>query len=299
MANIFDQLKGVYGEMPTSKRLIIGISLLMTVAILGGSAWYGSRPEFVALYPNLGREDTAKVLSELRSKSVAYEVKESNDGKTMISVPREDVSRLRLQFAEQGIPSASVVEGWSIVDNEGFGISESKHKLNRLRALQGELARTIAENQKIVGARVHLAIPDRRTLRLRHEAPSASVALRLRGEAKLNKSEVKGISYLVAQSVVGLTADHVSIVDDTGRLLHRPKSAEDDSTESDEKKKQLEREMENNLVRLFEPVVGEDRVIANVSIDLDYSRTDVTEETFDPDSQVVRSEQKIADTRGE
>lgn len=299
MANIFEQLKGVYLEMPTTKRLIIGISLLVTMAILSFTAWYGSRPDFLALYPSLGREDTAEVLNELRSKSVPYQVTESPDGKTSIRVPREAIARLRLQLAEQGIPSASVVEGWSIVDNEGFGISESKRRLNKLRALQGELARTITENQRIIGARVHLAIPDRRTLRLRREAPSASVALRLRKGTKLSKGEVKGISYLVAQSVVGLTPDHVSIVDDTGRLLHRPKTLGDDPSESDEKKKQLEHDMENNLVRLFEPIVGQSRVIANVSIDLDYSRTDLTEEIFDPDSAVVRSEQKIADTRGE
>ncbi|MEE2904103.1 MAG: flagellar basal-body MS-ring/collar protein FliF [Myxococcota bacterium] len=299
MANILDQIKSAYGEMPTSKRIIIGASVALTIALLAFSAWYGSRPEFVSLYPNLGREDTAKVLSELRTKGIPYEVSNTPGGNTMIQVPREKVASLRMQFAERGIPSASVVEGWSIVDKEGFGISESKHRLNKLRALQGELARTIAENQKVVGARVHLAIPDRRTLRLRREDPSASVALRLRPDGKLSKSEVKGISYLVAQSVVGLSADQVSIVDDEGRLLHRPKTSEEDPTESNEKKKLLEREMENNLVRLFEPIVGESRVIANVSIDLDYSRTDVTEESFDPDSQVVRSEQKVSDTRGE
>ena len=165
MANILDQIKSAYGDMPTSKRIIIGASVALTIALLVFSAWYGSRPEYVSLYPNLGREDTAKVLSELRTKGIPYEVSNTPGGNTMIQVPREKVARLRMQFAEQGIPSASVVEGWSIVDNEGFGISESKHRLNKLRALQGELARTIAENQKVVGARVHLAIPDRRTLR--------------------------------------------------------------------------------------------------------------------------------------
>ena len=299
MSKTLDQIKAIYAEMPMRRRITIGACAALTIGLLSSVGWYGSRPALLPLYPSLGPEDSDTILSALRQKGVLHEVNTGKDDKMMIMVPRESVAALRMEFAEQGIPSASVVEGWSIVDNEGFGISESKHRLNRLRAQQGELARTISENKNIIGARVHLAVPDARTLRLHRDKPSASVALKLRPGKSLDKAQVRGIAYLVAQSVVGLEASMVSIVDDQGRLLHKPRQGDADLDGVEEKKNKLEREVEANLIRVFESVIGPNRVIANVSVEIDRSRVEQTEENFDPDAVAVRSEQKSKDTRGE
>ena len=299
MQPALEQLKTVFTAMPKRRRWAVVASGVVTLLVLAVTGWYGSRPDLVPLFPSLGQEDSQSVLSALRTKGIPYDVEASAGGKTMVQVPRGQVARLRMEFAEEGIPGASVVEGWSLLDNAPFGESDFKQRVNRVRALQGELARTISELRNIIGARVHLAIPERGTLRIHRDRPSASVALRLRPNAELTTAQVKGIAHLVAQSVPGLDARLVSIVDDRGRLLHKPKPEGADSSVDEEKQKKLEGEMEENLVRLLESVVGHQKVIANVAVEIDHSRVEQTEESFDPDTVAVRSEQKSSDSRGE
>ncbi len=299
MEKALEQLKAVFSSMPKRRRWIVALSAVVTLAVIGVTGWYGSRPDLVPLFPSLGQEDSQAVLSALRTKSIPHDIDTGADGKSLIQVPRGEAGRLRMEFAEEGIPSATVVEGWSLLDNSPFGESDFKQRVNRVRALQGELARTIGELHNIIGARVHLAIPEKGTLRMHRERPSASVALRLRPQTELTKSQVKGIAHLVAQSVPGLAARLVSIVDDRGRLLHKPKSEGADSSEDDDRQRKLERETEENLVRLLESVVGHKKVIANVTVEIDHSRVEQTEESFDPDTVAIRSEQKSSDSRGE
>lgn len=247
----------------------------------------------VPLYTGLTMEDTAAITQELDAQNVAYTLK---DNGAIILVPDADVLKLRMQLAEQGLPAGGGV-GYEIFDKtDALGTTSFVQSVNALRALEGELARTIRTIRRVDQARVHLVLPEKQLFRKDAQKPTASIVLKTRGE--LDPGQIRAIQHLVASAVPGLEPSRISVVDETGRLLAQG-SGEDDtaymaSTVS-ERTTAVQRQVEERVRDIVESVVGAGRVRVRVAAELDLNRVTQTQDTFDPNGQVVRSTQTRED----
>lgn len=264
--------------------------LLLLSAGIGGTIalfiWAG-QPEFETLYAGLSQEDTYSIVEKLKERRIPYKLEGGR-----ILIPQEKVYETRLELAASGLPSGGVV-GFEIFEKTGFGMTEFAQKVNYLRALQGELARTISWLSEVETARVHIVIPERR-LFTREEGARASVVVKLKPGRSLSPSQVQGIVHLVASSVRGLDPEDVTVVDTKGNMLTR--AVEDGvvalSASQLEYRRAFERDMAKRIQGILEPIVGPGKVIARVSAEMDFKKVERTEERYDPDNVVVRSEQR-------
>jgi flagellar M-ring protein FliF len=248
-----------------------------------------SAPVYVPLYTDLAFDDSSAIIDQLEAQGIPYELK--NNG-TSIFIPKDNVLRLRMQLAEEGLPSGGSV-GYELFDEaDALGTTNFVQNINHIRALEGELARTIRTIGRVQAARVHLVLPERELFRRDNQDPTASIVLRVRGE--LDKGSVRAIQHLVASAVEGLKPGRVSIVDENGNLL--ASGAEDDSAAMlnatlDEKAAGIENRMRQQIETIVQDIVGNGRVRARVAAELDYNRVSQTSNLYDPESQVVRSSQ--------
>ncbi|WP_447863157.1 flagellar basal-body MS-ring/collar protein FliF [Nitrospira calida] len=273
------------------QRLVILVALAAAVAGLIAVALWTQQPDMQVLFSNLATDDAAAIVEKLKDAKVPYE---TTAGGTTILVPSAQVHDLRLQLAGQGLPRGGGI-GFEIFDRSTLGMSEFVQKLNYRRALQGELARTIAQMPEVERARVHLALPERRLFATEQDRPRASVVVALRNGQVLGKAQVQGIVHLVASSVEGLATKDVTVVDGHGHLLSAPAAAEESAqlTGSQlEYQRTLEKEIETRIQTMLERIVGVNKAVVRVSSVLDFRKIETTEERFDPNGQVVRSEQR-------
>ena len=271
---------------------------LVTLASLGFFMYVGMRvtePKLSLLYAEMNVDDAALVISELDALAVPYELK--GDG-TKIFVPDDKVLRLRMALAEKGLPSGGSV-GYEIFDNaDALGTTSFVQNLNHLRALEGELSRTIRAISNIQAARVHLVMPEREVFSREKRQPSASIILKVRGTG-LTLAQVKAIQHLTASAVDGLTPGKVSIVDEQGTLL--ASGADDDDNGMlnmglEDRNSAYENKLRTQLEQIVQRIVGPDKARVEVAAELDFSRITQTSDTFDPESQVVRSTQTVEET---
>jgi flagellar M-ring protein FliF len=251
-----------------------------------------SQPSMGLLFSDLSTSDASAIVKELETKGIRYETR---DDSATILVPRTDLPRLKMDFAGKGIPSGGGV-GYEIFDKgDAFSSTSFVQNINQLRALEGELSRTIRTIGRVQAARVHLAIPERRLFQRDREAPRASVVLKVRGE--LGSEQVVAIRHLVASSVEGMTPERISIVDERGRLLADGAGSELGIAGQigDDKRTALERRLRQQVEEIVGGVVGSGRMRVQVAAELDLNRIESRSENFDPESKVVRSTQ----TRGE
>ncbi|MEO6394873.1 MAG: flagellar basal-body MS-ring/collar protein FliF [Devosia sp.] len=248
-----------------------------------------SSPQMAPLYTGLSFEDSAAIVEELQKQNIPNEIR--GDGDTIL-VPRDQITALRMSLASDGLPTRGQV-GYEIFDQQNsLGATSFVQNINNVRALEGELARTISSLARIKSARVHLVLPERALFSRDRKDPTASIVLAVRGE--LSAGEIRAIQHLVASAIEGLTPNRVSIVDDTGKLLAA--GIGDDETgvlagESDERTVGVESRLRTRIEELLANVVGDGRARVQVSAELDLTRLVKTAETFDPDGQVVRSTQ--------
>ncbi|WP_417686588.1 flagellar basal-body MS-ring/collar protein FliF [Roseibium sp.] len=246
-------------------------------------------PQMTQLYSDLTLEDSGAIVNQLESLGVPYELK--RDGSTVL-VPGDQVARLRMRLAEDGLPTGGSI-GYEIFDRtDTLGATSFVQNINKLRAIEGELARTISSIDRINSARVHLVIPERELFQRDRRPPSASIVLKVRGS--LGPSEIRGVQHLVATAVDGLDPDRVSIVDETGRLLVSGASTGEDgvlSASLQERVVAIESRLRNQIEEILSSVVGPGRARVRVAAEVDFNRTTETIETFDPEGQVVRSTQ--------
>lgn len=273
-----------------NQRMIILVALAGSVAGLIALTLWTQQPDMQVLFTNLGSEDAAAIIDKLKETKVPYE---TTGGGATVLVPSEQVHDLRLQLATQGLPHGGGV-GFEIFDRTSIGMSEFVQKLNYRRALQGELARTIAQMPEVERARVHLAIPERRLFASEQEKARGSVILSLRNGQQLSQAQVQGVIHLVSSSVEGLQARDVTIVDGHGRMLSAT-VAEDASgltnTQLDYQRS-IEKDVETRIQTMLERIVGPNKAVVRVSSLVDFRKVETTEERYDPNSQVVRSEQR-------
>jgi flagellar M-ring protein FliF len=274
-----------------NQRMIVLVALAGSIAGLIAIALWTQQPDMQVLFTNLNPEDAGGIVDKLKETKVPYE---TTGGGNTVLVPSAQVHELRLQLATQGLPHGGGV-GFEIFDRTSIGMSDFVQKLNYRRALQGELARTIAQMPEIERARVHLATPERRLFSNDENRARASVVVSLRNGQALAKTQVNGIVHLVSSSVEGLQVKDVTVVDGHGRLLSSAAGGDDATglTGSQlEYQRTVEKDIETRIQTMLERIVGVNKAVVRVSSILDFRKVETTEERYDPNSQVVRSEQR-------
>ncbi|MDR3495675.1 MAG: flagellar basal-body MS-ring/collar protein FliF [Ancalomicrobiaceae bacterium] len=246
-------------------------------------------PDMVPLYSDLSAQDSGSIIKELDAQAITYQLRQ--DG-AQILVPKDQMARLRMKLAEKGLPLGGSV-GYEIFDKtDALGTTSFVQNINRLRALEGELSRTIRSLDRVQQARVHLVIPERQLFQRDKVEPSASIVLKLQGT--LEPAQVRAIQHLVATAVQGMRPGRVSVVDETGRLL--ASGVEDDQpgmimSSLQDRNAAFERRLETQVETILAEIVGQGRSQVRVTAELDYNRVTQTSDKFDPNGQVVRSEQ--------
>jgi len=274
------------GLPPARRVAVLGVGGGGLVLVLG-LAWWVQQPLYRPLFTNLGADDTAAIADALTTENVSYRL---GDGGRAVLVPAARLYELRLALASRGLPAGGGV-GFEIFDKQQLGQTDFLQHLNYQRALQGELGRTIAELGGVESARVHLAIPERSLFVANDRRPSASVVVKLGHGGALSRAQIDGIVHLIAASVQGMTPDAVTVVDEGGHMLTAPSRGDDAGVGaggSVEYQRAIERTTEERIETLLATVVGAGKVIARVAATVDFSRTERTEETYDPDKTAVR-----------
>lgn len=271
-----------------SPRQLAGLAAVFVgvVAIVVGSAYWISAPQYTLLVADMDAETAQSVLGKLKTQKIRYQL--SEDGRS-VSVPVERAAELRLDLASNGLPSAGRI-GFEIFDRTAFGTTEFLEHVNYRRALEGELARTISTLSEVASARVHISMA-KDSLFVSEEQPAkASVVLKLKNNNRpLASSTIKGIAGLVAASVEQLRPESVVILDVSGRYLTKPTDGSDSAATGLqlEKQQQIERDLVSKVTTLLEPVVGPGRVRVNVAAFLKSDSVEEEEVRFDPASVVV------------
>jgi flagellar M-ring protein FliF len=271
---------------------IVGIGVLGFFVYLTGRL---SQPNMELLYADLQTSDAGAIAKKLDDLKVPFKV---DDTGTRILVPQDQVGRLRMQMAQAGLPAGGSI-GYEIFDKgESFGATSFIQNINQLRALEGEMARTIGTLDGIEQARVHLVLPKREMFSRSEATATASVFLKLRPGVHLNPEQISAVQHLLAASVPKLDPSQVAIVDDHGKLLARgmgTDTPEAQAASGDEKRQEYEHKLGRTIEELVGRTVGYDKVRAEVSADLDFDRITTNSETYDPEGQVVRSTQTVDD----
>ncbi len=273
----------------------LGAMIAVTFALVGFFAFVIMRvtqPEMGMLYNELSFQDSNTIIRDLDSRGVKYELR--NEGQTIL-VPRADITRLRMEMAGKGLPSGGGV-GYEIFDKgDAFSATSFVQGVNHLRALEGELARTIKAIGRVQQARVHLVIPERRLFERDRDGARASIVLKLAGE--LDAGQVRAIRHLVATAVSGLKPERISIVDERGRLLADGTQADGGvAAVMDDKQMGFERRLRTQVEEIVAGIVGSGRTRVQVAAELDMNRIESRSESFDPESRVVRSTQTRNET---
>ncbi|MBO8130557.1 MAG: flagellar M-ring protein FliF [Candidatus Marinimicrobia bacterium] len=268
--------------------LIIAIFVGIISSIIALVIW-ANRPEYSVLYTEMDPAIAGEIVTELREMKVNYRLR---DGGRTILVPSDKVAELRLNFAEKGYSGMKIV-GYEIFDNAKVGMTTFMQRLNMRRALEGELTKTISQFPEVKSCRVHIVLPEERLFEERKNG-SASVVLFLEPGRYLTDSQVKGIQSLVANSVDGINASDVVVVDTEGNILTR--SPEEESklgaagTQWD-LKHNIEDKLQKKVKEIVENVVGKNNAVVKVAVDLSFDRVERTVERYDPDNVVVVSEE--------
>lgn len=278
-------------------QLKLAAMIATAVVMIGFFAYISLRvaaPTMAPLYNSVPVEEGGKITAELDLENVPYELRHNG---TQILVPSDQVDKLRLKLAQHGLPSQGSMIGYEIFDkSDTLGTSNFVLNINQLRALEGELARTISSFDTVENARVHLVTPKRELFSREATEPTASVAVKLRNAAGLNKNEIAAIRNLVASAVPGLKAQRVTIVDSRGTLLAKGVENNDPnavSEDSENFRSEYEKNTVDRLEKLLEQSVGAGKVKAEVHAEIDFNRTVKNSEKYDPEGQVARSVQTV------
>jgi flagellar M-ring protein FliF len=256
-------------------------------------------PDHALLFADLDPGDSNKIVGKLETMNIPYELQA---GGRQIMVPSDKVLRLRMQLAEDGLPSGGSI-GYELFDrSEALGTTNFVQNINHVRALEGELSRTIRSIAAVQEARVHLVLPKRELFSRKEREPSGSVFIRAKGAERLTKTQVKAIQHLVASAVPGLAPTRVSIVDSRGQLLARGTGEGEGGIGAPDGNEDMRRAHETRLARVIEELleqsVGVGKVRAEVTAEMDFDRITTSQETYDPDGQVVRSTQSVEESGG-
>jgi flagellar M-ring protein FliF len=256
------------------------------IAFFGFVIMRVTTPQMTTLFTDLTAEDSSGIIKDLERQAIPFEIR--NEG-AVIMVPKDKVTRLRMKLAEGGLPKGGGV-GYEIFDkSDALGTTSFVQNINHLRALEGELSRTIRAIDRVQAARVHLVLPERPLFSRETPEPSASIVVRVRGS--LEPQQIKAIRHLVASAVNGLKPQRVSIVDEAGQLLADGATGDADNAIGDDRRAGFEKRMRNQVETIVSSVVGAGRARVQLSADFDYNKITQTSDKFDPEGRVLRSSQ--------
>lgn len=293
---VFSQLIERYMRLPVAQKVVAPMLAIFCVWALVYTSRLATAPDYSVLYSDLNSGDAGAVVQRLKELKIAYRL----EGNTISVSPPSQVHELRLTLAAEGVPKTGSV-GFELFDGASFATTTLGETVKKQRALQGELERTIMSLDAVLAARVHISQPEKTIFAKAAQEPGASVLLKLRPGAELDKKQIKGIANFVATGVDGLKPENVTIIDEFGNLL-TPKSAEGDEIGEDANRLQYVREVEKGYVQRIETmlakVLGPGKVVARVTADLDFSSNEREEESYDPGGQVVRSERTVEEGVG-
>jgi flagellar M-ring protein FliF len=280
---VLDVLK----RLGPQKLLALGVVTLSLMAFFAFIIMRVTAPAMTTLFSDLNLQDSSAIMRDLEQKGIKYETR--YDGATIL-VPKDQALRVRMDLAAKGMPQGGGI-GYEIFDKgDSLSATSFVQNINQLRALEGELARTIRSLDRVQNARVHLALPERQLFQRERKEARASIVLKVRGE--LDPGQVRAIRHLVSSAVEGLKPERVSIVDEAGRLLADGASETGDvSAMAGEKQLTFESRLRRQVEDIVASVVGRGRARVQVSAEMDFNRIQQTQETFDPESRVVRSTQ--------
>ena len=290
--NGIEQMLARLRANPLVPLLVAGAAVIALVAVM---LMWASAPEYRVLYSNLGEADGGRIIGELESRAVPYQF---SQGGRALMVPGDQVHKLRLQLAEQGLPEGGNV-GFQIMDEQAFGISQFAEQVNFQRGLQGELASSIEALGPVSRARVHLAMAKPSVFIRDREPAKASVVLTLEAGRALGDGQVDAIVHMVSSSVPELALEDVTVVDQAGRLLSRPSGSGGglDGTQL-EYVREVERVYRQRIESILAPILGRDNVRAQVTAEVNFSRREETSERYGPNQggnpAAVRSSQTRA-----
>ncbi|MET0386024.1 MAG: flagellar basal-body MS-ring/collar protein FliF, partial [Polyangiales bacterium] len=280
-----------WDKLALATRVAIAAAALVLIGVIVAVILTSNQPpKKTVLFSNLSDDDAARIVDKLRSANIPYEF--GPDGQTLL-VPETQVHETRLMLASEGLPSGGGV-GFEVFDQQRFGESEFSEQVKYHRALEGELARTISHLAGVKRARVHLVLPTRSLFAETAQDASASVVVHLAPGWKMRDDQVKGIVHLVASSVRGLDPEHVTLVDGEGRTLGKGTASDGSlANEADGYRRDMERSKERAAQQMLDATLGPGKSMVRVAAAVSFTREEVTEERYDPQTIAQRSFQIV------
>ena len=291
MKERFGKFSELWNQLSPARKVGLSVAVVGILALsIGILSWSGGKSEMRVLVSGSDAKDLGEVVDVLKSNQVPYEYSESGDS---ILVPEDKRAAMRMELAMKGLPKSGDV-GFEIFDEGNFGISDFVQRTNHTRAIQGELARTISMMDAIRSAKVFVVKPENNLLLSEdpNDRPSASVYVDTGGNT-LDKSNVNAIQFLVARAVKGVNKSNVAVMDNQGNLLSDESESGGAAGVAGQMMKAYqsqERRLEQKIETMLARIVGQDKVVARVSVNLDTKSSTLLDEKFDPDGQVPRTQ---------
>jgi flagellar M-ring protein FliF len=295
MKNFSQSLLDLWKQLGLNQRVSLIVAAL---AVIGGMivvVLWSRRPDYQLLYARLSEKDAAAIIGQLQTQNIPHVV---SAGGTAVQVPSDQVYKLRMDLAAKGLPSGDGV-GFEIFDKGQFGLSDFVQRTNYLRALQGELARTIMQLQGVRAARVMIVQPENRLLLTEQGVKSTASVFVDVGGGRLETDQVNAVRHLVANAVQGLSVDQVAVVDNRGRVLSEDLKQDPTlGTASSQMRyrQQVEDYFAKKVETMLAAVIGPGNAVVRVSAEIDTEASTVVEEKYDPEGQVVRTQSVVEDS---
>jgi flagellar M-ring protein FliF len=293
--NLFKQLREIWGRLSQAQQVLFGGLAMVVIGISVAVTWMGSGTDWRLLYGRLDAAEAGRIVTVLEGQKVPHRLV---SGGTAIQVPAEQVHALRAQLAAKGMPKADGT-GFEIFDKPAFGMSDFVQRANYVRALQGELARTIQQIEGVESSRVMIVLPENRLVIDAQRKATASVFLKVRVPGLLAAEAVSAIRFLVSNAVEGLQVRDVTVVDNYGAVLSEP--AEESGSASMvggqlQQRKNIERYLTEKLRTMFETILGPGQAVVRVSADLSFDAITRSSEYYDPQGTVPKNQTRRQET---
>lgn len=295
---VFGQIVALYTRLPLAQKIAIPFLIACSMGVIIFVSKWAGQPDYGLLYSGLEESDASAVVERLKDQKIGFRLRD--EGRTIEVTPASIVHELRLDMAASGLPKGQSA-GFELFNENTLGRTGFVERLTYIRALQGELERTIQAITAVRSVRVHITQPEKSVFVKKEAHPTASVLLRLKAGEELTAQQVKGIENLVAHSVERLTPENVTIIDAAGNILNAKRPGDDplraDSTKLDYKRT-LETDYARRVETMLAEVLGPGRAVARVTADIDFSKYEKEEESYDPAGAVLRSSKSIEEAAG-
>ncbi len=278
-----------YSGLTRGRKIALASGVLTFFVLIIGAVMWSPSSRLELAYTNLSDQDQVQILALMKKNNVKNFKLEGGN----LSVPQDKMLDFRMLLAQDGLPNSGSGVGWEKFDEQSFGQTDFDQRISKLRAIQGELGRTIRRLEPVETARVHIVVPDDTIFADEKKSATASISLRLQPGKNLSQRQIQGILHLVARGVEGLETDQIAIIDQEGNMLTQA----DDQTGGHETitstqrayQKRIEKEMESKIIDILSRIVGHNKVVAKVQAEVDFTQIEKTIEDFDPDRSAIRS----------